>query len=130
MDADEDGDLSYWIAYGTNTKKEVNDQEQHYLWSKTGKKINMKRKGGSNGNEINLKTFLSGIATCKKSPRMGYAAIQLLKDRDLVLTYISSNTAKREVKHSNYNFPKHELQIAILGDIIKKHQMLFLKCSK
>lgn len=68
----------------------------------------MKRKGGSNGNKLDLKTLFSAISTSGKSPRMGHAEFWLVRDRMIILAYISSDTVVREVKHFNYSFPKHE----------------------
>ena len=58
MNSAKDGDLFIlncrWLGY---KNKELNDEEQHYLWSRIGNKIDVKRKGGSNGNKLNLKLF-------------------------------------------------------------------------
>ena len=93
--------------------KELNNEEQHYLWSRIENKIDMKRKGGSNGNKLDLKTFLSEISTCGKSPRMRHTEFWLLKKRKIILSCMSSNTAVREVKHLHYSLPKHERQVVI-----------------
>ena len=114
MNPDEDGDFFIlncrWLRY---RNKVLNDDEQHYLWSRIGNKIDMKRKGGSNGNKLDLKTLFSAISISVKSPRMGHAEFWLLKERKIILVYMSSDTAVREVKHFHYSFPKHEGQIVI-----------------
>ena len=73
MNPDEDGDLfilNYrWLSY---KNQKLNNEEQHYLWSKIGTKVDMTRKGDSNRNELNHKK-VSAILTCGKSPRMGHA---------------------------------------------------------
>ena len=48
-----------------------------------------------------------------KSPRIGHAEFWLLEDMKIILAYMSSNKAKREVKHSYYGFLKREEQIVI-----------------
>ena len=114
MNPNEDGDLFIlncrWLRY---KNKELNIEEQHYLWSRIRNKICMKRKGGSNGNKLDLKTLSSAISTSGKSLRMGYAEFWLVKDRKISLAYISSDTAVREVEHFHYSFPKREGQIVI-----------------
>ena len=59
MSPDKDGDFFIlncrWLRY---RNKVLNDDEQHYLWSRIGNKIDMKRKGGSNGNKLDLKPIL------------------------------------------------------------------------
>ena len=63
MNPDKDGDFFIlncrWLRY---RNKVLNDDEQHYLWSRIGNKIDMKRKGGSNGNKLDLKTLFSAIS--------------------------------------------------------------------
>ena len=58
MNLDKDGDLFIlscrWLKY---KNQKLNSKEQHYLWSRIGNKIDMKREGGNNGNELNLKLF-------------------------------------------------------------------------
>ena len=44
---------------------------------------------------------------------MGHAEFWLLKDRKIILAYMSSDAAEREVQHFHYSFPKHEGQIVI-----------------
>ena len=67
MNPDEDGDLFIlncrWLRY---KNKELNSEEQHYLCFRIGNKIDMKRKGGSNGNKLDLKTLFSAISTSGK----------------------------------------------------------------
>ena len=58
MNPGEDDDLFIlncrWLRY---KNQELNNDEQHYLWSRIRNEIDMKRKGGSNRNKLELKTF-------------------------------------------------------------------------
>ena len=88
----------------------------------------MKRKGGSNGNKLDLETLFSAISRSAKSPRMEYAEFWLLKATKILFGYMSYGKDIREVKYFQYSFPKHEKKIVISRKFYKKHQMLFLKC--
>ena len=59
MNPDEDGNL-FILNYRClgYRNKELDNNEQHYLWLRIGNKIDMKRKGGSNGNKLELKKFV------------------------------------------------------------------------
>ena len=51
---------------------------------------------------------------------MGHAEFWSLKDREIILAYMFSNPAEREVKHFHYIFPKHEEQIVISRNYYQK----------
>ena len=55
MNQDEDGDLFIlncrWLRYKNQT---IDNDQQHYLWLRIRNKIDMKRKGGSNGDTLDL----------------------------------------------------------------------------
>ena len=72
----------------------------------------MKRKGDSNGEKLNLKMFqytfyileIFKDKTC---------SILVLKDRNIILIYMSFSTDERGVKHFHYRFQKHDGKIVV-----------------
>ena len=71
---------------------------------------------------INLisEELFGAISTCGRSPRTGHKESWLLKDRKIVLAYISPNRAEREVRYFHYSFPKHKAQIVIFRRFYQK----------
>ena len=78
--------------------KELNSVESNYLWFRIRNMIDMKIKGSSNGNKLDLKTLFSEILPFGKLPRMRHTEFWLIKDRKPTLAYMSSDKTVEEVK--------------------------------
>ena len=120
---DKDGDLFLlncrWLRYPNVI---LNDRELQYLWKRVGNKMDMKRKGGSNGQDctMNWSKFFQGIHRSGHCPRSAHAAFWILRNRQITCVYMTNSLKERKVASFTYGLPKHEGQV----DLSKKYLRL------
>ena len=108
---DEDSDLFLinrrWLRYPNVF---LSNTDLHYLWKKVGNKIDMRRKGGSNGHEctMNWSKFFHGIHRSGHCPRSAHAAFWILKNKTITCVYMTKSLTERKVASFTYGLPKHE----------------------
>ena len=93
----------------------LRNAEIHYLWKRVGNKMDMRRKGGSNGKEctINWSKFFQGIHRSGLCPRSAHAAFWIFKNKQITCVYMTKSLVERKVASFTYGLPKHEGQVDI-----------------
>jgi len=99
-----------WLRY-PNIHLEVEDQQ--YLWNRMGGQLDMRRRGGSNGQNYSIDwyKFFQAIQRPGMCPRKAHGAFWILKKKEILCVYMKKSIEERKVVSFPYGLPKHEGQV-------------------